>query len=88
MCSKFKHTIFIALSLNHLWAEIEKMHKISGQNYNIAISTLVRNYNIIIYKISKFKNEILYASILIIPLVQINKEGQNKFFAAEKNVKF
>ena len=65
------------------------MHKkIYGQNYNIAISTLVGNYNIIIYKISEFKNEILYASILIIPLVQINIEEQIKFFAAEKNVKF
>ena len=81
--SKFKFTIFCALSLNHLWAEIEKIHKISGHNYDIAISTLVRNYNIIIYKISEFKNEILYASILIIPLVQINIEGQIKFFAAE-----
>ena len=59
------------------------MHKISGQNYNIEISTLVRNYNIIIYKISEFKNKILYASILIIPLVQIKIEGQIKFFAAE-----
>ena len=60
------------------------MHKISGQDYNIVTSTLVRNYNIIIYKISEFKNEILYASILIIPLVQINKEKKkSKFFAAE-----
>ena len=28
-----------------------KMHKISEQDYNIVTSTLVRNYNIIIYKI-------------------------------------
>ena len=68
MCSEFKHTIFCALSLNHLWAEIEKMHKISGQDYNIVTSTLVRNYNIIIHKIlyssqilySKFKYTIFY----------------------------
>ena len=73
--SKFKFTIFCALSLNHLWAEIEKIHKISGHNYDIAISTLVRNYNIIIYKISELKkNEILYASILIILFFQINIE--------------
>ena len=51
MCSEFKHTIFCALSLNHLWAKIEKIHKISRQDYNIATSTLVRNYNIIIHKI-------------------------------------
>ena len=49
--SKFKYTIFCALSLNHLWAEIEKIHKISGQDYNIVTSTLIRNYNIIIHKI-------------------------------------
>ena len=55
--SKFKFTIFCALSLNHLWAEIEKIHKISGHNYDIAISTLVRNYNIIIYKISELKKK-------------------------------
>ena len=60
------------------------MHKkFSGQNYNIAISTLVGNYNIIIYKIFEFKSEILYASILIITFVQINIEEQIKFFAAE-----
>jgi len=29
----------------------KKMHKISGQDYNIITSTLVRNYNIIIQKI-------------------------------------
>ena len=29
----------------------KKMHKISGQDYNIVTSTLVRNYNIIIHKI-------------------------------------
>ena len=49
--SKFKFTIFCALSLNHLWAEIEKIHKISRQDYNIVTSTLVINYNIIIHKI-------------------------------------
>ena len=58
--SKFKFTIFCALSLNHLWAEIEKIHKISGHNYDIAISTLVRNYNIIIYKISELKKMKFY----------------------------
>ena len=43
--------IFCALSLNHFWVEIEKMHKISGQDYNIVTSTLIRNYNIKIHKI-------------------------------------
>jgi hypothetical protein len=62
------------------------MHKISWQNYNIAISTLVRNYNIIIYEISEFKNEILYASILIIPLVQINIECRGLFGGTHSRV--
>ena len=41
------------------------MHKISGQNYNIVTSTLVRNYNIIIYKImcSSQKNSIFKIQI-------------------------
>jgi len=51
------------------------MHKVISRKY-IAISTLVRNYNIIIYKKFWIQEQILYFSMSIISLVQINMEKQ------------
>ena len=65
-----------------------KIHEvISGQNYNIAISILVRNYNIIIYINFEFKNKFYISLCQLSRWFKLTWRNNNNNSSQRKHVK-